>query len=536
VIFHYYMEIKRSDALLKFMNVDPIAMSEKTPFKLHNLVDGQWKDTKEYTWVIDPMNGEKIIQMPKTNEAELDEFATSMNKCPKTGLHNPYKNIERYCMYGEICRKAANLMFQPDIVDHFTRIIQRFMPKSYPQAFGEANLVRNFLANFSGDQVRFLAQSIQYPGDYDGQKPTTYRWPFGPVIVISPFNFPLEIPALQMMGALFMGNKVLMKPNSKSTAVMEEFIRMLIYCGMPPSDVDLIHMGGSLFEKIYLKSNIRMTQFTGSSDIAEKLCKTTNGKVKLEDAGFDWKVLGPDVKEIDYVAWQCDQDAYAATGQKCSSQSMLFVHKNWVNAGIYDKLAAIASKRSFDNLTIGPVLSVTNAQFIEQKEKILKMEGAKVLFGGKINENTKIPKCYGTFEPTAMLVPLKHFDNPEFFKILTTEVFGPFQVLTEYDDTSIPKLLDILENIPLHLTAGVVSSEPDFRNLVLGHTVNGVTYAGLRARTTGAPQNHWFGPCGDPRGAGIGTAESIQLVWSCHREIIMDEGPIPKNWKMPPPS
>ncbi len=68
---------------------------------------------------------------------------------------------------------------------------------------------------------------------------------------------------------------------------------------------------------------------------------------------------------------------------------------------------------------------------------------------------------------------------------------------------------------------------------VVGRTVNGTTYAGIRARTTGAPQNHWFGPAGDPRGAGIGTKEAIQLVWSCHREIIQDVGPIPKNWSVP---
>lgn len=63
------------------------------------------------------------------------------------------------------------------------------------------------------------------------------------------------------------------------------------------------------------------------------------------------------------------------------------------------------------------------------------------------------------------------------------------------------------------------------RAQVLGNTVNGTTYCGERARTTGAPQNHWFGPAGDPRGAGIGTPEAIRLVWSCHREIVHDFGP-----------
>ncbi len=57
-------------------------------------------------------------------------------------------------------------------------------------------------------------------------------------------------------------------------------------------------------------------------------------QVKLEDAGFDWKILGPDVQDLDYVAWQCDQDAYACSGQKCSAQSILFMHSNWVDAGV----------------------------------------------------------------------------------------------------------------------------------------------------------------------------------------------------------
>ena len=85
-----------------------------------------------------------------------------------------------------------------------------------------------------------------------------------------------------------------------------------------------------------------------------------------------------------------------------------------------------------------------------------------------------------------------------------------------------------------HLTAAVVSNDPIFLQEVIGNSVNGTTYAGLRGRTTGAPQNHWFGPAGDPRGAGIGTPEAIKLVWSCHREVIYDYGPVPQGWELPP--
>jgi 1-pyrroline-5-carboxylate dehydrogenase len=105
--------------------------------------------------------------------------------------------------------------------------------------------------------------------------------------------------------------------------------------------------------------------------------------------------------------------------------------------------------------------------------------------------------------------------------------------VTEYKTRELSKVLTAMENMSEHLTAAVVSNNDAFRDEVLARTVNGTTYAGLRARTTGAPQNHWFGPSNDPRGAGIGTREAIRLVWSSHREIIRDTHPLPNDWVAP---
>lgn len=166
-------------------------------------------------------------------------------------------------------------------------------------------------------------------GDYYGQQSTGYRWPYGPVAIIAPFNFPLEIPVLQLLGALFAGNKVLVKSDSKVSLVLEQFVKLLEYAGSPATDLDFINSNGAVMENILLNANIRMTQFTGSSKVANHLAEKLKGKIRIEDAGFDWKILGPDVKDFDYVAWTCDQDAYAASGQKCSAQSILFAHEKW---------------------------------------------------------------------------------------------------------------------------------------------------------------------------------------------------------------
>ena len=143
-----------------------------------------------------------------------------------------------------------------------------------------------------------------------------------------------------------------------------------------------------------------------------------------------------------------------------------------------------------------------------------------------------MPAEYGTITPTAVFVPLDEMLKPAHFATVTTEIFGPMTVVTQFQDSERGKVLEACERMHAHLTAAVTSNDIQFVQQMLANTVNGTTYAGMRARTTGAPQNHWFGPAGDPRGAGIGTPEAIRLVWSCHREIIQDFGPVPPTHPM----
>jgi len=251
--------------------------------------------------------------------------------------------------------------------------------------------------------------------------------------------------------------------------------------------------------------------------------KLTGGKCRIEDAGFDWKIVGPNVipSMVDSVAAQCDRDAYAASGQKCSAQSLLAVHENWVNAGLLEKMAELASKRNLRDLTAGPVLTWDNEMIERHIKKLLGISGAKIQFGGKRLSGHSIPSCYGSFDPTAVYVPLEQI-LPN-IDLVTTELFGPFQVITTWKSNDDLKLFPhIFNNMKQHLTAGIVDNDPDFLNYMLGQTINGTTYAGIKARTTGAPQWHFFGPCGHPAAAGIGTIEAIRNIWSQNRTIIKD--------------
>lgn len=107
-----------------------------------------------------------------------------------------------------------------------------------------------------------------------------------------------------------MGNKPVVKGDTRTNIVGEQWIRMMHYCGLPKEDMDFLYADGPVMEKILVKGNVRNTLFTGSSRVGEHLAKTLHGRIRLEDGGYDWKILGPDVPKqqsmIDYIAWQCD--------------------------------------------------------------------------------------------------------------------------------------------------------------------------------------------------------------------------------------
>ena len=506
----------------------------------------------------DPLSGEAFLRVPRVAEAQLAEYAASLRACPRAGLHNPFFHPERYALYGEVCSRAAAALRDAGTAAYFARLIQRVVPKSTPQCEAEVAVTRTFLNTFAGDGARFAAAGGVTPGDHAGQSCAGFRFPFGAVAVVCPFNFPLEIPALQLLGALFMGNKPLLKGDSRVSIVAEQFLRLLHACGMPPSDADLLHADGPTTEALLLLARPRSTCFTGSKRAAEKLAAALHGRVKLEDSGFDWKIIGPDVppEAGQYVAWVCDQDAFAASGQKCSAQSLAFVHApTWGAEGSRGSLEALmaqlASRRSLADLTVGPVLTWDNAALRAHVAALAALPGARVAFGGATLADAAraagdtaaaaaadaVPACYGAFQPTAVFVPLRTLvEDASAWALASTECFGPVTILTEYGDDEVDDVIELCGRLEERLTAAVVSNDPAFVNKVLGATANGTTYVGLRARTTCAPANHFFGPGGDPRAAGIGTPAAVRETWSGHREIITDTGPLPPAWSTPPPT
>jgi len=63
------------------------------------------------------------VTVPMTTPAEAEEFLDSMKTCPKSGLHNPLKNVERYLIYGDVCRRVSEELNKPEVFKFFSRLI-----------------------------------------------------------------------------------------------------------------------------------------------------------------------------------------------------------------------------------------------------------------------------------------------------------------------------------------------------------------------------------------------------------------------------
>ena len=111
-----------------FATIDPFSgMTGDSPGVLRNLVGGGWADADRVRDdIIDPLNGERFLAVPDTED--LTPFIDGLRSCPKSGLHNPLKNNDRYVYLGRVCAKAAQMLADPDVEAYFTRLIQRVMP------------------------------------------------------------------------------------------------------------------------------------------------------------------------------------------------------------------------------------------------------------------------------------------------------------------------------------------------------------------------------------------------------------------------
>jgi len=104
-------------------------------------------------------------------------------------------------------------------------------------------------------------------------------------------------------------------------------------------------------------------------------------------------------------------------------------------------MGAQSSMRNLKDGTLGPVLTWQNSDIKAHIDACLELDGAELMHGGKPLKNHNIPEIYGSYEPTSVKMPLKHFRGKKKRDLIMTELFGPFQIVVEYGDSDVEFVL-----------------------------------------------------------------------------------------------
>lgn len=320
---------------------------------------------------------------------------------------------------GEIVERAADLLRAEQ--DDLARLLTREEGKTVAEAKGEIYRAYNVL-NYTAGQSRRMG-GITIPSELPKNFAYTMRQPLGVVALITPWNFPICIPAWKIAPALVAGNTVVFKPASSTPLTAAKLVDIFERSGLPAGVLNLIVGSSSDVGDLLTRDRrIRGISFTGSSENGTQIytsCAARGVKAQCEMGGKNPVVVLEDA-DLDLAADGIVSGAFGSTGQRCTATSRAIVHEE-VADDLLARMTSRVSKWKVGNglnadVQMGPLVSAQQMKTVEEYIAVGKSEGARLITGGKRPQGLE----KGFFlEPTI-------FDHvqPQ-HRIAREEIFGP---------------------------------------------------------------------------------------------------------------
>ena len=334
------------------------------------------------------------------------------------------------------------------------RILSREEGKILAEGIAEATRAGQILDFFAGECVRLGGEAI--PSVRPGVGVEITREPIGIVALITPWNFPIAIPAWKIAPALAYGNTVVIKPAEIVPNSTWALVDILNRAGLPKGVLNLVMGKGSIVGQALLENpDVAALSFTGSVATGRKLAATCVAatpmkKFQLEMGGKNPLVILDDA-DLEVAVACAVNGAFFSTGQRCTASSRLIVtdkiHNRFVDALTERMKALVIDDALKAGTQIGPV--VDHAQF-EQDERYLKIgrdEGAKLHWGGeRLNRST----------PGFYLQPALFTDVNNKMRIAREEIFGPVAAVLHVKDYD--EALAVANDTEFGLSAGICTT------------------------------------------------------------------------------
>ncbi len=410
---------------------------------LRHLVGGRWHDgAGDERQSTDPANPDRVLGHYRAADEDLLKQAVATAHEAQVGWAS-LGIIAR----GAVLRRAGELL--ADRTEEVAALMCAEEGKTLAEARGEVALsAETFL--YQAGQAR-SADGATFPSSNPDEIIRTVRRPLGVVAVITPWNFPVQIPVWKMAPALLHGNAVVWKPASETPAVSVALAEVLVDAGVPDGVVNLVLAPGSIGAALVADPGVAAVTFTGSVPVGRGIAATATArgaKVQLELGGHNAALVMDDV-DLALAADAVVAGAMGSTGQKCTATRRVIVHEDVHDdlvQLIVDRIEALRVGAGVEPATTtGPLVSQRARDDVAAAVARARDEGADVLAVGAV------PDAPGWWSPPTVLG-----GGPE-LSIAREEVFGP--VTTVMKVAGLEEAIALANDTEFGLTAAVFTTD-----------------------------------------------------------------------------
>lgn len=410
----------------------------------HNLIAGEWVGSNGVE-NINPSNTKEVVGLYASASADDAKTAIAAAKAAfpawsRSGI------LERHA----ILKKTADEILARK--DELGKLLAREEGKTLPEAIGETIRAAQIFDFFAGEALRLAGEVLPSVRPNIGVEIT--REPIGVIGIITPWNFPIAIPAWKIAPALCYGNTIVFKPAELVPGCSWAIADILHRAGLPKGVLNLVMGKGSVVGQAMLDSpDLAGITFTGSTGTGKRVAAASiehNRKFQLEMGGKNPMVVLDDA-DLTVAVEAAANSGFFSTGQRCTASSRLIVTE-----GIHDKFVAALTEKLKTLVVddalkagthIGPVVDERQLATDTDYIAIGKQEGAKLAFGGETISRDN---------PGFYLQPTLFTEATNQMRISREEIFGPVASVIRVKDYE--EALSVANETPFGLSAGIATT------------------------------------------------------------------------------
>lgn len=409
-----------------------------------NLIAGNWVSGADMSENRNPSNVADLIGLyARAEAADVDAAVAAANEAlPGWALASPQ-------LRSDLLDKVSNAIMARK--DELGFLLSREEGKTLAEGIGETVRAAQVFKFFAGEALRNAGDvlaSVRPDIDVD-----VTREPVGVVGLITPWNFPIAIPAWKIAPALCYGNTIVFKPAEITPASAHALAEIIHEAGCPAGVFNLVMGSGSVVGNAMLAhKDINAISFTGSVPVGRGIAvKAAEGlkKVQLEMGGKNPMVVLDDA-DLDVAVGACLNGAFFSTGQRCTASSRLIVQAGIHDAFVEkmnDAMGKLVIGDACDAATqIGPVVSQSQLSSNLDYVAIAGQEGAEVVGGEQVNGKTE-----GYYQRPAMFVGATNQ-----MRVSREEIFGPCASVIKVADFD--EALAVANDTEFGLSSGICTS------------------------------------------------------------------------------